>query len=356
MDPDGNNPPAPNAPPPYQVVGRYTLKAGKAAQKFWALDPVQAQYALAVQGAVGVQYAVEVSVSPAVTPTIFGTELSTLVMPPVVGVFDILISFSDDYDKLTKTELTADNLDRKYNPVLIMGKPTKEEMPLAVDQRHEARIAFAVPIPDGQDLWEGTLTLEANLKSGDKKSITLKLKVNKHECVDDLWVFFVPNGTTAWPKTAYAWSKVKLNGMDSQPVGGAKVRVSVVRDNAGHYTDINRRVDIETLDDGFVGTRDRKVLGLPIDWPVIFTVTKDGYVMRAHMLRITAKEVKNNKEPLDTPATRTEISFMKIDEASLKGKRFVLDPGHGVVYADKDNPRCQEWMSTNMIAERIQLS
>jgi hypothetical protein len=342
MGPEDAAEPAPPDEPVYQNIGRYSLRKAGAAEKFWALDPSRAK------DAVGVLVGAEV------TPTIWGADFSTLKMPPQFGVFDIVISVSDDYAELTKEELKGEALADRYNSIFISGKPAKKEMPLPVDAGREARIAFAVLVPDGESEWEGELTLEATLAAGGKKAITLKLKVEARQVVDDLWIFFIPNKPASYPKKAHAWCKVRVVDTAEQPLGGVAAKVKVLRNNVGgEYKHINRRAALASADDGFLASHGlRKVLGLPIDYPLIFNLVKDGCVDRGHMLKIAEAEARHNLDPLVEPPERLRIPMLMVEDVDLSASSLLIDPGHGVVY-DDSNRRSQEWFAASKLGDEI---
>jgi len=340
-------------PPPrrttLQKVGRYTVSKGGNADKFWPLDPNQVNDVRSVFEA-----------TADVMPTIWGSDLNTLVLPPRYGIFDIIIHFSDDFEDLDQKEIQADSLQADYSFPWLMGRPTKTEAVLAADEFQNAHIAFAVYIEQGKDEFVGKLQLEANLKAGPVKKIELQIKVKVFKKADDLFVFFVCHKAakepiSEAPKVTHTWVKMQAVGKDGKPIEDAMTEVQILRDNLPHgYQDRQRRVYLYSQDDGFYAAfSTRKTVGLPMQWPIIFRATKDGYVMRGHMLRLEGADTKNNLEPLAAPATRTHIPMLADAEADLSNFSFLLDPGHGVVYSDTGNRRSQEWLSADMLADKI---
>lgn len=331
-------------PPPRRTtlskIGKYTVTKGGKPEPFWPIDPVlsdQAHFFFLAQA----------DVMPGNT----AQDFNTLVLPPGWGVFDIVIHVSDDYTDLAANDIEEDSLKPSYYD-FIMRKPSTKEMPLAVDEFGNAHIAFGVYIEPGGEAWEGKLRLEANTKAGGHRRLELPLKVEKLKLVNDLFIFFIPHPT---PPLVHAWCKVKVMDATYQPIPDASAKVKVLRNNlqAG-FKSINRRVDLYSQDDGYLaafGTR--KVIGLPTGWPLIFNVTKDAYVQRGHMLKLAAADSPNNLKPLDKPDDRTGITMLANDDVDLSDKTILLDPGHGVVYADSGNRRSQEWFSADQMAERV---
>lgn len=340
-------------PPPARTtlgkLGRYTVSKKGKPDKFWPLDPDQLNEVRSVFPA-----------TADVMPTVWGSDFSTLVLPPQYGIFDIIIHFSDDAFDVTPPEIEADKLHEEYSFPWLMGRPTATEATLAADEFQNAHIAFAVYIEQGKSEFEGKVQFEAKLKSGQVKRIEFPIKVKKFEKADDLFVFFIchkaklePVGEL--PKTPHTWCKLRAVTKNGKPVEDAVAQVQVLRDNLDHgYKYRNRRVFLYSQDDGYLaafGTR--KVIGLPLGWPLIFNLSKNGYVMRGHMLKLENADIKNNLEPFAAPATRTEIPMLTDAEANLSAFKFLLDPGHGVVYAVPKHRRSQEWLSANILGERI---
>jgi N-acetylmuramoyl-L-alanine amidase len=178
------------------------------------------------------------------------------------------------------------------------------------------------------------------------------LKVKRTELVNDLFIFFIPHPT---PPLVHAWCKVKVMDVTDQAIPDATAAVKVLRNNlqAG-FRSINRIVALYSQDDGYLaafGTR--KVVGLPTGWPLVINVTKDGYVLRGHMLKLAKDDSPHNLEPLDAPDDRTGIKMLANNDVDLSDKTILLDPGHGVVYADTGNRRVYEWFSANQMAEKV---
>jgi N-acetylmuramoyl-L-alanine amidase len=156
------------------------------------------------------------------------------------------------------------------------------------------------------------------------------------------------------PAKTYAWIKVKtVDAADgSTPVPGAAIDLKVLRDNeASGFKNFHRRVALVSAPNGNVSldaTRD--TLAVPINWPLIFTATKDGYVPRGHMIRMDAAQAKQS----NLQATLLDpIRMTKLSAAVLTGHKILLDPGHGVVYARLRGRRSQEWYLVHQVCEKI---
>src|SRR2546429_494291 len=156
-----------------------------------------------------------------------------------------------------------------------------------------------------------------------------------------MFVFFAVHKT---PNRKYCWVKMKVveQADGKTAVVGATVKVKVLRDNQIGYKKINRRFSLLSGADGYSAypylKSSRAVLGLPINWPLIFNASKgeftsEDYVPRGHMIRIIEKNkdhLKDNLGPLEAPPIR----MIRVSNANMKGKKVLLDPGHGVVYAN----------------------
>jgi hypothetical protein len=340
-------PPAAQAKPALTTVGVYHVKKGKSQVAFW---PVSPDFIDVVFAAPKLEYHT--------APSVKGKkkESTTLIPPPQFGIFDIVVRLSGDKshgDKIsTGTIEDADH--QKKLSIGLQGKPTLKEMELVPDKDGDCRICFAVHIPLGETKFDGTLSLQTTLEAGQKATAELPIHVEKSKRADDMFVFFIAHSHA---KTKYCWCKLKtVAAKDSSALGGVSVKAKILRDN-GSFKALNRRVDLTSFADGFIGYKQekRKVLGFPTEWPLIFNATSGGCVDRGHMFRFAKGEAKDNTDPIAAPPERINIRLTKIADAktALANTKIMLDPGHGVAYVDQKNRRCQEWLSASRLADRI---
>lgn len=295
-------------------------------------------------------------------------EATTLRPPSVVepvssvSVFDIVIQMSQD-NIVTKTEAAL-------SPPLA-GRTTLEgtavtSMPLHWDDATSRRIhiCFAVATPDEgvpkHNQFEGTLRLKASyLKASGQTAhclLDVALRIGPRQRCDDLFIFYVVHHV---PPQKYCW--VKLRAVDANTTKGvasANVKAEVLRDNFNNgFTNINRRVELETNKEGYFSCEGRATLALPIEWPILFRASVPshsatmGYLPRAHMLRFTKAQLKGNTQ--DTPFCADNMQLQRINTTQLANRRFLLDPGHGVVYGFAPARRSQEWFGAHLVADRI---
>jgi N-acetylmuramoyl-L-alanine amidase len=281
-------------------------------------------------------------VSSPTTPTGKNTAFN-----PVFGLVDILVRMTD--------EAVEEKVD---DPLLArqVGGPAKlTKGPLIREANGDIPITFAVDqskLAKG-GVWEGSLRLTATQQGGKAKTLEVKLKVKRQERVTGLFVFFVVHSK---PKKTNAW--VRLNVVDAAdgktPIKGATVKLKLLRDNYEKqgYAKINRRIELKSDSAGYLECgKDRTTLALPIEWPLILIAEAAGHVPRGHMLRIAAAEAKKDQTTPLLPAV--PIRMTATANASLAGKTFVLDPGHGVVYGLKKQRRSQEWYVAHRLSDRI---
>lgn len=341
-------------------VGVYSIRAGGSAKDFWPLEPYAsvgsvlppAPVAPAAQGATGTS--------------------NTIVVPPVFAIFDIVIIMSADpvhQDLISKAD-SSDKLVRT-----ISGLPSESSMPLVLDDDGKIHICFAAP-PNKGDLtsnksaagsFEGTLHLEAKLDPGAHTVILeLPLKAAKLTVEDNMFIFFVVHKKP--PKT-YCWTKIRAveRSDPAKFVTSHDFRLKVMRDNLQNgFKDINRRVQLTSNMSGFLScqilplfglfSEGRFVLGLPINWPLIFNSNDDYlrfdstmYMPRGHMIKLKSANIKNNLEPFEPDPIR----LTRVVDVTLSANNVMLDAGHGVVYAYTDNRRSQEWYVAHLIVDRI---
>jgi len=308
-------------------VGDYQILIAGSPVAFWPLDP---------------DVPLSKSRPPIVAaPTAKGTANTVVI--PAFGVFDILIRTTDG---IVATSVAPPVLSNAPG-----GKATVKKGPLVRQNDGSIRIRFATDhtkIATGS-AWEGSLRLTAKAKPGSAAAAAcqtdIKLTVARQGTVSDLFVFFVAH---ARPKKN-AWIQARVETASGTAISGAVVDLKVLRDN-GAFSDVNRRTLLETHGGDLMGAVGRPTISVPVAWPLIFTLTQSGHVMRAHMINVQAADAaKDNLSPVDIGT----IHLNPIADAKLANRKFVLDAGHGVVYALAKARRCQEWYVAHKLADRI---
>jgi N-acetylmuramoyl-L-alanine amidase len=322
-------------------IGKIKLKKGAAAEKFWPVDPEKTATVVFVPEA-------------DVTPTTDGQDdFNTIVLPPKIGIFDILVEVSDDLADVTKSAYDPE----ADGPVFVQeisGTPTTSGMPMVVDdETRSGRFAFAVRVPDDKTFFEGTLILEAKI-SGSVRTLELALKVEQGKTENNLFIFWVMQRTMPGG-VAYSWCKFKtVERAGGAALEGVSATIRPVRENST-FKKKNRLTEVGSNGKGFLAPSrgDRDVLGLPTKWPILIRGKKGGYVPRGHLFRTDAP-APNNLDPIAAPAARVEIPFTKISDVDLSGTKILLDPGHGVVYRRVASRRSQEWFVASLIARHAE--
>lgn len=332
-------------------LGEYSLLSGNAQVPFWPLVP-----GTTVTGATPV-----VLVAPN-NPT----NNNTLTPPVHFGIFDIVIEMSEPvFEQVIGAPQSDDLLLTE-----LIGAPSITTMPLTregnVAGTRVVNISFAVRIPAADTFFEGTLQLSARNATATAakiKTLRLPLKVYKWTREADMFIFFIVRPPNKPPPREYCWVKVPveqwLNAPPYPAVDGAEVKAKVLRDNySSGYNQINRRVSLAsvssaTATEAFVAYEHhsgaRPVLGMPINWPIIFNATKATYVPRGHMVRLKSANIANNLNPFRASAIR----MMLVSDANMTNKRVLLDSGHAVVYGYTAARRSQEWFVAHNIADRV---
>ena len=329
-------------------IGEYSIRSAKSTVAFWPLVP-------------GTTTLTSGLIAP-VAPN-DGSTHNTLTLPVEHGVIDVVIEMSEPVQETTLTEEKSTDLLGKT----VEGKPTIKSMPMIADEKSQpaarvARICFGVAIGKDAEAFEGTLELRAaNATTATKtRRLRLPIKVRKWETARDLFVLFVANvGDGSPPKRDYCWLKapvVEVTGVDpAPPLPSVPVRVRVLRDNQrGKYRARHRGATLRSDAAGLAayehGMIERTVLGLPVEWPLIFRVTPGkAHVLRAHMIRVKAADVRHNLEPIEIGPIRV----LRVADTRMTMMRVLLDPGHGVVYDKENARRSQEWFVAHQVCEQI---
>ena len=332
-------------------VGAIYRVTGTKDNKFWPLDP----------GHVLPDAGSNVFDAFAVPNTPVTKDTNTLVALPDYGIFDIVIQFSRD--SLTEKWVEVRSFREELRREPLSGTGCTNKMYVVIDDERRARIRFAVHLPKGSDKFKGKLQLEAETAGGASVKAELKLEMDakKSKTAANMFVFFVPHKPASGnqlPAPQYEWCKLRAVDKGGGALEGATVRIKLLRDNVtSGFETINRSTRLLSQTGGFVAyDEERVVLGLPTDWPIIFKSEMAGYVSRGHLFRIQAKETSTNLSPLySDPAksNRMQIRMTKTADAQLTGKLIVIDPGHGVIYADRTQAKSQEWLVVHRIADEV---
>jgi hypothetical protein len=319
-------------------VGSYSILAGNKPIAFWPLAPGST------------------------------VETATALRPPAlapvasISVFDVVIQMSQD--NIVK------KMDAALSPSLAertaLRGTTVTSMPLYWEDESSrlVRLCFAVETPEEgipkHNQFEATLRLNASyVKSPGQNAhcqLDVVLRTGPRQLQDDLFVFFIVHPV---PPQRYCW--VKLRAVDASTAKGianALVKAEVLRDNyTTGFNLINRRVELDTDNQGVVCHGSRTTLAMPTDWPILFRASLPGgssvpdYLPSAHMLRFTQAQLKGNTQ--ETPFCPEPIRLHRGQNAQLSNRRFLLDPGHGVVYGLATSRRSQEWFGAHLVADRI---
>jgi len=311
-------------------LGDYSVRAGSAAVKLWPLNP----------GTTVAQATPPAPIAP-VNP-------NPVVQPPTFAIFDVVVRMSDE----PVVESTI------ANPTLlaqVSGAATVNSMPLTKEADGTAHICFAVA-PSSGNSFEGLLRLSAK-RTGSATTIDvdLKIKATVNTLTNDLFVFFVVHRP---PPQTYSWVKLKVRqpGSAGAAVSGADVEAKLLRDGQT-FRSVNRKASVsgtggsslKTGTDGYVAHGSRNLIGLPIDWPLLFNATKPGFAVRGHLIRLANANVRDNLAPFEA----TSMEMMPSAQARLAGRKIMLDPGHGVVYGFTGARRVNEWFVASRVADRI---
>lgn len=309
-------------------IGDYELRRGSAVIPFWPL-------------AAGATVA---SATPALAPPIAPGTPSTVAVPPLFGIFDILIAHSAD--PVVTTSITAPTL-----PTTITATPTTRSSPLIPNAAGLTRIVFAIPVP--APAVNASCTLRLTMKEGPAPGTTrrldIPLKITAGGIASDMFIFFVVH---RHPPQSYVWTKLKAvdQSAPATAIAAAAGHVKVLRDGLT-FSAINREFAHATDAAGFLcmtGTT-RNVLGLPTGWPFIIDAQKTGFITRGHLLKLAAQTTDNLAPFLSTP----DLRMTPVAGASLAAKKVLLDAGHGVVYADTQFRRSQEWYVAHKICDSV---
>jgi hypothetical protein len=291
---------------------------------------------------------------------------STKTPRPSIGIFDIVIQMSRD-DIVTRevAEPTPSLASRRCR-----AGTEVQNMPLLWEgdgSTRRSRICFAVMVPElvvpRLQGFHGTLRLSASYVNASGRAVARHLEVGLHvglrERADDMFIFYIVH---LLPPQQHCWVSLRAVEARAPSVGvaGASVQAMVLRDNLNNgFTGRNRQVELTTDANGAVSFEGRSKLVLPINWPLVFRASVPertggagiNYVRRTHMFRLTAANLPGNTQ--DNPVQLERLPMRRRADVDLSGRRFLLDPGHGVVYALTTSRRSQEWYGAHLVADRV---
>ncbi|WIG94821.1 hypothetical protein [Myxococcus sp. SDU36] len=320
-------------------VGSYSVLNGETAQSFWPLAPGTS---------------IEAATASVDDAFVAPGSTNTLTAPLTdFGIFDIVLELSPDAVVQTEVEAPAPALAERR----VQVGSAVTTMPLLLEGDGGARrchLCFAAQVSAGQVAFTGMLRLEARYTTGAATQtcrLDVALRVERQQCVTNLFIYYVVHRK---PSQRYCWVKLRVveAGDGTTPVEGASVSAEVLRDNLGSgYRDSHRRVRLQTGADGYVADGTRPIMALPIDWPLLFRATLPACVQRGHLVRLGSEQLtgNTNQHPFEAPV----LPMTQVVNASLATHRFLLDPGHGVVYALATSRRSQEWYGVHRIADRV---
>ena len=306
-------------------VGDYEVLISGSAVAFWPLDPA-------------------VSIASAHPPIVVAPstgKAASTVVTSVVGVFDVIIGVGEG---LAESQVAPVTLASSPG-----GKASIKKAGLFGHAGGTLHIRFAVDHGKLKktDNWSGTLRLSSKTSAGSAVQTNITLSVAYAATVSNVFVFFASN--TKLKKNG--WVTLSALQKGGGVVGGASVDLKVLRDQTS-FDKVNRRTQLKTNDDGEVValTGTRPILSVPVDWPLIFTFTAEKHVTSAHMIRL--KKEAATPDNFDATDVGPAVLVPRA-KASLKGRKFILDAGHGVVYSYTKARRCQEWYVAHRVADRI---
>ena len=207
-----------------------------------------------------------------------------------------------------------------------------------------AHLCCAVSTPNAANPFDGSLRLNVQV-SGHATRLNIPIQVSPNVEEDDLFIAFALERNLS----NYLWIHMRaVAHTGGAAIGNANVRIRTLRDNATVRT-FNRISPAVTTATGFVAHGARDVVGVAINWPVIFDLQAANFLRRSQMMEFTAAQRTASHN--NHPHTPTDVSMAASNE-SLAARRFMLDPGHGVVYADAAR-RSYEWFLAHRIATRV---
>lgn len=255
------------------------------------------------------------------------------------GIFDIVIAYPAGAP-ITRTAVTTTGLG-----TLITGAATNSGTVFA--NGDVGHICFAVDTGGPTTDFTGSLRINATL-SGTATRLDIPIEVRPSTEEDHLFIAFALITT----KRNYTWIRLNVvNHNGGAVVGGATARIRALRDN-GTVRSFNRIAPALTTTGGFLAHDDvRDIVGVPIDWPIVFEFEATDFVRRAQMLEFTtAQRTGHHNRNAHTPGN---VQMTAVTDASLATRHFAFDPGHGVVYAATGQRRSNEWFLAHRIATGV---
>lgn len=257
------------------------------------------------------------------------------------GVMDIVVLIPDGAP-VARTAVAATGLTRAIGGAAV----NRATLFTATTGGHIAHVCFALDIGWVATSFTGSLRVTCSV-SGTATRLDIPIEIQHSTEEDALVIAF----SLITARRDYTWIKLRaLNRDTSAAVTGATARVRALRDNTT-VTTFNRFCPAQTNGTGFLSHADRDVVGVPIDWPVIYEFEAATFVRRAQMLELAAAQRTGHDN--NNPHTPADVLMDAVANASLATRHFALDPGHGVVYAAVGQRRSQEWFLAHRIATGV---
>lgn len=210
-----------------------------------------------------------------------------------------------------------------------------------------AHLCFAVDTGGSTTNFEGSLRVIVDV-SGTATRLDIPIEVEPDTEQDDLFIAFALISN----RRDYTWIRLRaVNNNGNAPVAGATARIRALRDNST-VTRFNRTCPAQTTAAGQLshGT-DRDVVGVPIEWPVVFEFEEGTFVSRAQMLEFTPAQRTGHHN--NNPHAPGDVPMVARADADLSARHFAFDPGHGVAYHAVGQRRSQEWYLAHRIAAGV---
>jgi hypothetical protein len=269
------------------------------------------------------------------------------------GLVDVAIPLPPDAP-ITRTKVAAAKLGL---PARVAGRGV-DRAELFADQSGNpnlAQLTFAVDAGHATRAYDCELRVTIDTAAGARRmDVLLQVRPGQQEN----GLFVVPALTKATHSYTWAWVQAVSQARAATKVANAKGLLRILRDNVT-VKDFNREFEVTTNKAGLVmlkaaglagGTQERTAVGVPLELPLICDLTAAKFERRAHMFEW--KPAKRAGHHNNNPNAPGNVTLIPSTNASLATNRFVLDPGHGVAYADTAG-RCYEWFVAHRTAHHI---
>lgn len=258
------------------------------------------------------------------------------------GVMDIVVLIPDGAP-IARTAVATTGLTQAISGAAV----NRGTLFTATTGGHIAHLCFAFDVGWAATSFAGSLRVTCQV-GGTATRLDIPVEIQQGAEENDLVIAFALIAT----RRNYTWIKLEvLNRNGNAAVANAAARIRPLRDNTTTARSFNRFCDATTTATGFLAHGERDVVGVPIDWPVVFEFEAPTFVRRAHMLEFAAAQRTGHEN--NNPHVPTSVLMDATTDASLATRHFAFDPGHGVVYAATAQRRSQEWFLAHRIATGI---